>query len=95
MTVFLVVSSFLNHFIFYLWHRIRLSDGSDDTQQVIINDTLTSDGLAIDSIYGNLYWTDTGDDTINVARWDGSFKKTLINENLEEPRGIVVDPLEG
>ncbi|XP_033636923.1 low-density lipoprotein receptor-related protein 1-like [Asterias rubens] len=76
-------------------YRIRLSDGSDDTQQVIINDTLTSDGLAIDSIYGNLYWTDTGDDTINVARWDGSFKKTLINENLEEPRGIVVDPLEG
>ncbi|XP_033636921.1 low-density lipoprotein receptor-related protein 2-like isoform X3 [Asterias rubens] len=74
--------------------RLSFSDGSSVHTQVVVTDTI-SNGVAYDWVYRNLYWTDTGDGTINVARWDGSFKKTLINENLKEPRGIVVDPAEG
>ncbi len=84
----------INNLFFDLWHRLNFSDGSIDAQ-VITNDSCTSDGVAFDWIHGNLYWTDSVDKSINVALWDGSYKKTLINENLDEPRAIVVDPMEG
>ena len=68
-------------------------NGSVSTQ--VIADVGVSDGNAFDWVYRNIYWTDANDNTINVASWDGNFTKTLIDENLEEPRAIVVDPREG
>ncbi|GFU33017.1 low-density lipoprotein receptor 1 [Trichonephila clavipes] len=56
---------------------------------------VTPDGIAIDWIHDNVYWTDTGIDSINVAQLNGDVRRTLFAKNLDEPRAIVVNPLEG
>lgn len=53
------------------------------------------DGVAVDWIARNLYWTDTGTDRIEVARLNGTSRRVLITENLEEPRAIALDPISG
>jgi hypothetical protein len=53
------------------------------------------DGIAVDWIGRNLYWTDTGTDRIEVARLNGTSRKILISENLDEPRAICLDPERG
>ena len=55
----------------------------------------TADGLAVDWIYNHIYWTDTGKNTIELASYEGNMRKVLIKDDLEEPRAIAVNPLEG
>ena len=53
------------------------------------------DGVAVDWVSRNLFWTDTGTDRIEVSRLDGSSRRVIISEGLNEPRAIVVDPFNG
>ncbi|XP_071941661.1 low-density lipoprotein receptor-related protein 1-like isoform X2 [Antedon mediterranea] len=53
------------------------------------------DGLAVDWIGRNLYWCDKGLDVIEVSKLDGRYRKTLISEDLDEPRAIIVNPMKG
>jgi len=53
------------------------------------------DGLAIDWIADNLYWTDADRDRIEVARLDGRFRKVIIASGMKQPRGIELVPQEG
>jgi len=53
------------------------------------------EGVAVDWISKNLYWTDSGTDRIEVSRLDGTHHKTLFSEDLVNPRAIVVDPVRG
>ena len=52
-------------------------------------------GIAIDWVAGNVYWTDSGRDVIEVAQIKGENRKTLISGMIDEPHAIVVDPLRG
>lgn len=58
----------------------------------------TPDGLALDWIHKNLYWTDTGSNRIEVMSVRGGgqaanlWRRVLIGNQLDEPRAIVVDP---
>merc|ERR1712136_463523 len=51
-------------------------------------------GLSIDWVAQNVYWTDMDLGTINVARIDGSYMKTLIT-NRDSPLAIAVNPKHG
>ncbi|XP_044740790.1 very low-density lipoprotein receptor-like isoform X3 [Chrysoperla carnea] len=75
-------------------YKAPIDEGSDRT--VVIGDELTtSDGLAVDWIYNHIYWTDSIKNTIELATFQGRMHKVLIRDNLEEPRAIALNPLEG
>ena len=63
-------------------HIIRLKSGAEPGD------------VAIDWISRKIYWTDAGLDTIEVAELDGTSGRVLVNTELEEPRGIALDPTE-
>ena len=63
-------------------------------QHLVVEDISTPDGLAVDWVHKNLYWTDTGRDHIEVLslRTEQPWRRTVIATGLDEPRAIVVDP---
>ena len=66
------------------------------TVEVVANISVdTPDGIAVDWINKKLYWTDTGNDMIEVAEFDGTNRLQLIKTGLQEPRAIVVHPFIG
>ncbi|KAJ8378481.1 hypothetical protein AAFF_G00239450 [Aldrovandia affinis] len=52
-------------------------------------------GLALDWVHKNLYWTDSGRKSISVASADGKKSRVLIGTEPSEPRSIAVDPAQG
>lgn len=55
----------------------------------------TAEGLAVDWIGQNLYWVESNLDQIEVARLNGSFRRTLVAGDMESPRAIALDPRVG
>ncbi|XP_040330903.1 low-density lipoprotein receptor-related protein 1B isoform X2 [Herpailurus yagouaroundi] len=72
-------------------------DGTE--RETILKDDLDNvEGIAVDWIGNNLYWTNDGHrKTINVARLEkaSQSRKTLLEGEMSHPRGIVVDPVNG
>ena len=66
-----------------------------DVQAVVRSELKNPDGIAVDWVAQNLYWTDTGTNRIEVSRLNGSARRVLIDENLDEPRAIALDPTKG
>lgn len=62
---------------------------------MVSTEVIQTDGLAVDWIARNLYWTDTHSDRIEVSRLNGTSRKVLISEGLDEPRAIALDPARG
>ena len=83
--------------------RVKIGQDRGSPIEWIITDNLQNpDGLAVDWIGGNLYWTDSKLKSINkdkseiaVSKLDGSYRKTLLQEPLGKPRAIVVYPQKG
>ncbi|XP_077974467.1 prolow-density lipoprotein receptor-related protein 1-like isoform X1 [Styela clava] len=63
----------------------------DATDAETIN-KVHSHGIAVDWVGGNLYWSDRVVETIEVSSTSGAFRKTLVNEGLDEPRAIALNP---
>lgn len=64
-------------------------------ETLVTSDIQSAGGLAFDWVARNLFWTDTGRNTIEVAREDGSSRKCLIDLDLDEPRAIALFPEQG
>ncbi|KAM3968213.1 low-density lipoprotein receptor-related protein 4 [Aphomia sociella] len=54
----------------------------------------TPNGVGVDWIANNIYWTDNEFKVVEVARLDGSSRKTLISD-LTEPRALALFPAKG
>ncbi|XP_059621431.1 very low-density lipoprotein receptor-like isoform X4 [Phlebotomus argentipes] len=75
-------------------YKAPIDEGSDKT--VVVRDQIvTSDGLAVDWIYNHIYFTDTHKCTIELTNFDGNMGKVLIKDDMEIPRSIALDPLNG
>ncbi len=90
------------------WVRTHAKAGSKMTKWMAIiqfysiycewyfSDDLSSpEGLAIDWLSRNMYWTDSGMDRIEVSKLDGKQRKVLFDTDLVNPRAIVVDAANG
>ncbi|XP_059219892.1 low-density lipoprotein receptor isoform X2 [Stomoxys calcitrans] len=75
-------------------YKAPIDEGSDKTI-VLKEHTVTSDGLAVDWIYNHIYFTDTHKCTIELTNFDGNMGKVLIEDELDIPRSIALDPIEG
>ncbi|XP_022224795.1 low-density lipoprotein receptor-related protein 4 isoform X1 [Drosophila obscura] len=63
-----------------------------DSKVIVSTDVLTPNGIAVDWIAENLYWSDTDRKLIEVARIDGSCRKRIIEDDLGDPRSLIVHP---
>ena len=77
-------------------YRGTLVGGSLTNIEVVVQTGLaTAEGLAVDWVGENLYWVESNLDQIEVAKLNGSFRRTLIAGNMESPRAIALDPRYG
>lgn len=53
------------------------------------------EGISIDWVSRNIYWTDSTKDTLEVANLDNKLRKVIISEGLVNPRGVAVHPTRG
>lgn len=65
------------------------------TLQQNFPDIGSPEGLAVDWVSRNIYWTDSTRDTIEVASIEGKRRRVLFNDSLVNPRGIAVHPQRG
>lgn len=73
--------------------RLRLTTGS--TKEVILRDLGEVEEIAVEWETGLIYYTDYMYETVDVARIDGTHRKTLIRETIANPRAIAVDARSG
>ncbi|XP_034485345.1 low-density lipoprotein receptor-like isoform X6 [Drosophila innubila] len=75
-------------------YKAPIDEGNDKTV-VLKQSSVTSDGLAVDWIYNHVYYTDTHKCTIELTNFDGNMGKVLIEDALDIPRSIALDPIDG
>ncbi|XP_038213650.1 low-density lipoprotein receptor-related protein 4 [Zerene cesonia] len=77
-------------------NQIRTLNMENMTEnKMIVNTSLeTPNGLAVDWIADNLYWTDNEYKVVEVAKLDGTCRKILLS-GLNEPRSVAVFPAKG
>ena len=77
-------------------YRTFINNGKKNSTTAIIKHELgTADGLGVDWITSKLYWTDSTMKRIEVSNLDGKYRKVLFWANLESPRSLALDPLNG
>ncbi|XP_039255818.2 uncharacterized protein LOC120332606 isoform X1 [Styela clava] len=74
-------------------YKATFSNGHNP-RRIITEDVYEPNGIAVDWLAKNVYWTDAQMRSIYVAKENGQHK-TLVVGGLSEPRGIVVLPLHG
>ncbi|XP_064103032.1 low-density lipoprotein receptor-like [Macrobrachium nipponense] len=75
---------------------VRANLTTPDNREVLVRgERVSADGLAVDWIHDNIYYTDTGNFKIRMVTWDAEWTKTVVSEDLGQPRAIVVSPFDG
>ncbi|ESN97520.1 hypothetical protein HELRODRAFT_85424, partial [Helobdella robusta] len=78
-------------------YRLSLKSSAEVPKLLVHKDLSTPDGLALDWVHKNLYWTDTGQIEVMSVRDPANFhpRRVLFGEMLDQPRAIVLDPRPG
>ena len=73
--------------------KLELDKSGPLTLETVLDLPLSSipDGIALDWINQNLYWTDTGNNKIYVLNLETGNQAVVIDTDLDEPRPIVLD----
>ncbi|XP_046657715.1 low-density lipoprotein receptor-related protein 4-like isoform X4 [Daphnia pulicaria] len=66
-----------------------------NVETLVSSNLTTPDGLAVDWLADNLYWTDAGRNVLEASRLDGTNRKIIIGSGLDEPRAVAVFPQRG
>uniref|UniRef100_A0A672N2Q2 Low-density lipoprotein receptor-related protein 1B-like n=1 Tax=Sinocyclocheilus grahami TaxID=75366 RepID=A0A672N2Q2_SINGR len=72
-----------------------IDDVSTWREDIVTSGLGRVEGLAVDWIAGNIYWTDHGLNLIEVARLNGMFRAVVLSDGLDQPRAIAVHPMKG
>ena len=75
--------------------RIFRSDQNGLNMELVLSNVGKVEGIAIDWVGRLIYWTAFTSGRIEVARLDGTFRKILLNTELDYPRGMALDPEKG
>ncbi|PSN54231.1 Low-density lipoprotein receptor-related protein 4 [Blattella germanica] len=76
-------------------HRSVDMNNLTSTETIVSMNLTTPNGLAVDWIADNIYWTDAGRKVLEVSRLDGSSRKVIIRDGLDEPRALAMFPRKG
>ncbi|XP_039594902.1 low-density lipoprotein receptor-related protein 5 isoform X2 [Polypterus senegalus] len=68
---------------------------SGNVQKVVVSGLHSPDGLACDWLGKKLYWTDSETNRIEVANLNGTIRRVLFWQDLDQPRAIALDPAHG
>jgi nidogen (entactin) len=61
----------------------------------MLTDIGSPEGISIDWVSRNIYWTDSTKDTLEVANLDSKRRKVIVSNGLVNPRGVAVHPARG
>lgn len=72
---------------------IRVSQATGETTEIPRLGTTKSEGLAVDWLSQQVYWTDIDSRTIEVSDYDGKVRILLLtrDDGLSGPRAITLD----
>ena len=65
------------------------------TRVNVTGDVIEANGLSVDWVSRNVYWTDARKRTLNVVDYDGHNKRILGISGLLMPRAVYADPIGG
>lgn len=74
---------------------IKRIDLQSNKIEIVASEVGHCEGIAIDWVHKYIYWTDNENDRIEMSRVDGSDRKVLFDKDVQNPRGITVDPVHG
>lgn len=63
--------------------EISMLDGSN--RELLVDQAVSISDIALDYVNRNIYFCDTGKNTIESVKYDGSEKMVLLNHSLENP----------
>ncbi|XP_015604569.1 nidogen-2 isoform X3 [Cephus cinctus] len=63
--------------------------------ETFLSDINGAEGLSVDWVARNIYWTDSIKKTVEVANLNTKKRKVLVDEGLMNPRGMAVHPYRG
>ncbi len=52
-------------------------------------------GISVDWESRHVYWTDAQAQLIQVADYEGENRRVLLSADLQQPRGVFADPING
>lgn len=78
-----------------IYRGTLIGESLNNVEAVVQSGLSTAEGLAVDWIGLNLYWVDSNLDQIEVAKINGSFRRTIIASDMTNPRAMALDPRDG